>query len=330
MTTTLRQTVPPLDAGRTLHEWLVGRFRYLDAVGWHAQFAAGRITRNGALATADDRLAAGDKITYTPPPPPPDLPRPGRTIPVLFADEDLVVVDKAPHLVVQHEAAFLQFTFLHDLAERFPPRQGQPRLEPVHRLDRETSGVLVLARSPLGARGMHRQFEAHAVGKEYLAVASGTIEADVHELRGSIGRATASTVPTRRTVVPDGTPGSRAAHTTLRVLQRLRGATLVALRPHTGRTHQLRVHLEQLGHPLVGDKLYGHDDARHWRYLEHLKRDGDPRWPEECAVARQLLHAARLTCAHPRSGAPLSFEAPWPEDLATFVHMHGGEVPEPA
>jgi len=213
MATTLRQTIPPLDAGRTLHDWLVGRFRYLDAAGWHAQFAAGRITRNGALASADDRLAAGDRIAFTPPPPPTDLPRPVRTIPVLFADGDLVVVDKAPHLVVQHEAAFLQFTFLHDLAERFPPGDGQPRLEPVHRLDRETSGVLVLARSPRGARGMQRQFEAHAIEKEYLAVASGTIEADRHELRGSIGLATTSTVPTRRAVVPDGTPGSRFAHT---------------------------------------------------------------------------------------------------------------------
>lgn len=330
MASTLRQTIPPLDAGRTLHDWLVGRFRYLDAAGWHAQFAAGRITRNGAPASADDRLAAGDRIAFTPPPPPPDSPRPGRTIPVLFADEDLVVVDKAPHLVVQHEAAFQQFTFLHDLAERHPPCHGQPRLEPVHRLDRETSGVLVLARSLQGVRGMQRQFEAHSIEKEYLAVASGTIAADRHELTGAIGLAAASTVPTRRTVVPDGTPGARRAHTTLRVLQRLHGATLVALLPHTGRTHQLRVHLEQLGHPLVGDKLYGHDDARHWRYLAHLKRDGDPRWPEECAVARQLLHAARLTCAHPRTGARLSFEAPWPDDLAAFVKAHGGTVPGPA
>ena len=327
MPTTLRSTIPAHDAGRTLHEWLASRFRYLDAAGWNAQFTAGRITRNGAVANADERLAAGDRIAFTPPPPPPELPRPGRTLPVLFADDDLVVVDKAPHLVVQHEAAFLQFTFLHDLGERFPPSEGQPRLEPVHRLDRETSGVLVLARSPRGARGMQRQFEAHTIEKEYLAVASGTIAADTHELTGSIGRDAASTVPTRRTVVPDGTTGSRRAHTTLHVLQRLEGATLVALHPHTGRTHQLRVHLEQLGHPLVGDKLYGHDDARHWRYLEHLKRDGDPRWPEECAVARQLLHARRLTCAHPHTGAALSFEAPWPPDLAAFVQARGGTVP---
>ncbi|MFO1032286.1 MAG: RluA family pseudouridine synthase [Planctomycetota bacterium] len=330
MATTLRQTIPPQDAGRTLHEWLVGRFRYLDAAGWLAQFAAGRITRNGALATAEARLAAGDQIAFTPAPPPPESPRPGRTIPVLYADLDLVVVDKAPHLVVQHEAAFLQFTFLNDLAERFPPGDGQPRLEPVHRLDRETSGVLVLARSPRAARGMQRQFEAHTIEKEYLAVASGTIAADLHELHGSIGPAAASTVPTRRAVVPDGTPGARRAHTTLRVLQHLQGATLVSLRPHTGRTHQLRVHLEQLGHPLVGDKLYGHDDARHWRYLDHLKRDGDPRWPEECAVGRQLLHALRLTCTHPRSGTPLTFAAPWPPDLAAFVRARGGTVPTSA
>lgn len=324
----LQTTVRADEAGQLLHAWLCARFRYFDAAGWSAQLAAGRVQYGGVPARGDERLAIGDRIVFVPAASEPG-PTPGQDVPVLFADDDLVVVDKPPHLVVQHEAAFPQFTFAARLNERLPPTGGQPRLEPVHRLDRETSGVLVLARSPAGWRGMQRQFERHAVHKRYLAVVHGVVAVDEIELIGAIGLHPHSALPTRRAVVPDGTPGSKPARTTLRVRQRFADATLVDLQPTTGRTHQLRVQLEHLGHPIVGDKLYGHDDARHLRYLAHLKADGDPRWPEECAVGRQLLHAWTLACRHPRSGEPVTFTAPWPNDLAAFVGARGGATEAP-
>ncbi len=325
MPPTLQTKVRPGEAGQLLHAWLCTRFRYFDAAGWSAQLAAGRVELAGKPARGDERLAAGDRIAFVPAASEPG-PTPGQDVPVLFADDHLVVVDKPPHLVVQHEAAFPQFTFAPRLNERLPPTYGQPRLEPVHRLDRETSGVLVLARSPRGWRGMQRQFERHAIDKRYLAVVHGQVADDERELVAAIGLHPHSALPTRRAVVPDGTKGSKPARTSLRVRQRFADATLVELHPTTGRTHQLRVQLEHLGHAIVGDKLYGHDDARHLRYLAHLKADGDPRWPEECAVGRQLLHAWRLSCRHPCSGEPMEFTAPWPEDLAAFVQARGGHA----
>lgn len=321
----LQTTVRNAESGQSLHAWLCARFRYFDAAGWTAQLATGRVQLRGQVAHGDELLAAGDRIAFVPAASE-SGPAPGQDVPVLFADDDLVVVDKPPHLVVQHEAAFPQFTFVPRLNEHLPPTGGQPRLEPVHRLDRETSGVLVLARSPAGWRGMQRQFERHAVDKRYLAIVHGRVAADELELVGAIGMAPHSALPTRRAVVPDGTLGSKPARTRLWVRQRFADATLLELQPATGRTHQLRVQLEHLGHAIVGDKLYGHDDARHLRYLAHLKADGDPRWPEECAVGRQLLHAWQLACRHPRSGEPQTFTAPWPDDLAAFVRARCGHV----
>ena len=328
MSQPLTTRVPATAAGQPLLAWLAGRFRYHGTAGWRQQLESGRLQRNGVVARGDECLATGDRVTFTPAAPAAD--ESVTTVPVLHVDDDLLVVDKPPYTVVQQESAFPRHAFVAALAARFPPAADTTRLEPVHRLDRETSGVLVLARSRLAARAMQGQFEAHTVQKCYVAVVHGVVAADELVLDGAIGPARSSTVAARRAVVAAGTAGARTAHTELRVLERLRGATLVELRPHTGRTHQLRVHLEQLGHPLVGDKLYGHDDARHWRYLDHLKRDGDPRWPEECAVGRQLLHALRLTCTHPRSGTPLTFAAPWPPDLAAFVRARGGTVPTSA
>ena len=299
MSTPLQSRVPPEAAGQSLLAWLIARFRYHDAAGWRSQLDSGHVRHNDAVGRGGETLAAGDHVVFTPAADAGNAAATAPAVPVLFADDDLLVVDKPPHLVVQQEAAFVRHTFVGALAAQFPPTDGALRLEPVHRLDRETSGVLVLARSPLAVRALQRQFEAHAVQKDYVAAVRGVVADDALVLDGAIGPAAGSTIEVRRAVVAADEPGARTARTELRVLQRLRDATLVALVPRTGRTHQLRVHLEHLGHTIVDDAMYGQSDARYRAYVQHLKGDGDPRWPGEREVGRQLLHAASLACRQP-------------------------------
>jgi 23S rRNA pseudouridine1911/1915/1917 synthase len=138
-----------------------------------------------------------------------------------------------------------------------------------------------------------------------------------------IGNAPGSAIAARRAVVTAATRGARQAGTEFTVERRFAAHTLLRAVPRTGRTHQIRVHLEHLGHPLVGDKLYGHPDAHFLAYQTHLKQDGDPRWPGRAEAPRQLLHAALLTCRHPGTGEPIAFTAPMPADFATCLATAG-------
>lgn len=319
----LQCPVPAAAPEQSLLEWLAGRFRYLDAAQWRRELEAGRVQCNGTVVGSAHRVRGGDRVAYRPARPEPSAAaahEPG-DVPVLFADDDLVVVDKPPHRVVHHAGAFAHATFLAQLATRFPPGPGATRLEPVHRLDRETSGVLVLARTRDAARALQRQFEAGAVAKVYAAIVHGRVAPDTLVLDAPIGPAATSAIAVRRAVVAAGSPGARTARTELAVERRLAAHTVVQLHPRTGRTHQLRVHLEHAGHALVGDKLYGCSDASYLDWVAHLKAEGDPRERDGRPVWRQLLHAQRLVCRHPRTGAELVLEAPRPADFAAFLAL---------
>ena len=321
MAAPLRSIVPATADGRTLLDWLVARFRYLDADGWSAAIHQGQLQRNDARAHADDVLATGDTIAYRPPAAAPAA----VPIPLLHCDPDLLAVDKPPHLVVQEGTAFPGISLPIAIARQWGEVVPGP-LEPVHRLDRETSGTLVFARHPAAARACQRQFEAGTVHKEYVAVVHGAFPAGSSLVEAPIGPATLSRIAARRTVVAAGSRGARAARTTFELLQHLDGASLVRAVPHTGRTHQIRVHLEHLGHPLLGDKMYGQSDAVWLDYTAHLKRDGDPRWPAGAVPGRQLLHAERLQLRQPSDGTPLDLRAPWPVDLRAVVAGRGGSA----
>ncbi|MBL8751322.1 MAG: RluA family pseudouridine synthase [Planctomycetes bacterium] len=301
----LRTTVPAAAHGAPLVGWLVQRFTYFDAAAWRQEIAAGRLRRNGATASTDDRLGAGDVVDYAPPPP---APRPDLVLPILFDDADLVAIDKPAHLVAHRDGAFPANTFLHELERRV---QATAPLHLVHRLDRETSGVLLLARHPGAAVAMQRQFEAGTVTKAYLAFVRGVVATDSFTVDAAVGPARDTTIAARRAVLPAASPGARAARTDFEVLERFPSCTLVRASPHTGRTHQIRVHLEHAGHPLVGDALYGRSDAE---YEEHVRRRkaGEP--PHD----RQRLHAQSLVARHPTSGARLVLEAPMPRDFTSL------------
>jgi 23S rRNA pseudouridine1911/1915/1917 synthase len=233
------------------------------------------------------------------------------TFAVVHEDADLVVVDKPAGLVVHHGAGHRAGTLVDGLVARFPDLAGlaergggdpgRPGI--VHRLDKGTSGLLVIARTPQAYHLLSKQFRAHSAGREYLVLAAGRVEADEGTIDAPIGRSTRQR--TRMAVTARG----RQARTEYRVVARFSDpvpCTLLEARLDTGRTHQVRVHLAAIGHPVIGDERYGGPAAR-------------PRpVTGQMVPGRLFLHAFRLSLDHP-AGGRRSWDAPRPDDLARVL-----------
>jgi len=221
---------------------------------------------------------------------------------ILFEDKDLLVLNKPPGLVVHpaagHEEHTLVNALLHHCAGQLSGIGGVARPGIVHRLDKETSGCLVVAKNDTAHLALAEQFAGRTLEKIYHAIVCGEVPQASGEIRAAIARH-----PTHRKhmAVTDGQ--GREAWTSYRVLKRLHGATWVEARLHTGRTHQIRVHFLHLGHPVAGDATYG---ARQNQRLTELSGYAAP---------RQMLHAHSISFVHPRQRKKLSFEAPLPEDF---------------
>ncbi len=221
---------------------------------------------------------------------------------VRFEDDDLLVIHKPAGLVVHPAAGNWTGTLLNGLLAHHAAAAGLPRAGIVHRLDKDTSGLMLVAKSRLAADALVRAIAAREVNRQYLALAHGRWRgADEQEVDQPIGRDARQRL--RMAVVREDGGAGKPARTTLRRLDGTDEACLVACKLHTGRTHQIRVHLAWLGHPLVGDVLYG----------------GRPLW----GMARQALHAARLQLRHPISGAPLLFRSEPPRDMRDAIAEGG-------
>ncbi|HZQ49530.1 MAG TPA: RluA family pseudouridine synthase [Candidatus Dormibacteraeota bacterium] len=256
----------------------------------------GRVTLNGAPAQASDHVARGDVIDL-------ELPqaRPGRAgaediaLDVVYEDADLVVVNKAAGMVVHpaagHDSGTLVNALL-GLGGTWSTAGGEERPGIVHRLDKGTSGLIVAARNDAAHRSLASQLADRTLSRTYLAIARGVMRTQAGELEGAIGRHPRERK--RMAVVADG----RFARTRYEVIERKRTHTLVRCDLDTGRTHQIRVHLAALGHPIAGDTEYGG------------RKPGEP--------TRPMLHAWRLRLRHPRTGAAMSFEAPPPADFESY------------
>jgi len=222
---------------------------------------------------------------------------------ILFEDQSLLVLNKPARLVVHPAAGNEEHTLVNALLYHcrgsLSGIGGVARPGIVHRLDKETSGCLVVAKNDETHQALSRQFAAREVGKIYNAIVCGELTRDAGEIHAAIARHPAHR---KRMAVRDDHSG-RAAHTTYHVLERLNSATFLEAQLHTGRTHQVRVHFQFLGHPLVGDETYG---ARQNKKLAELTGYEAP---------RVLLHARELAFVHPRTGKEMSFEAPLPEDF---------------
>jgi 23S rRNA pseudouridine1911/1915/1917 synthase len=291
---------------------------------------------NGIPVKTSRKLRMNDRLSVR-------LPQlPDRTLPpedipldILFEDEFLVVLNKQPGLIVHPGkgnyrgtlAGALQFHF-----DRLSDIAGQLRPGIVHRLDRDTSGVLVIAKDNQVHHRLSGQFERREVTKEYFAIARGVFDLDEDEIATHL-----SIHPQHREKMTVCQPGgnARPAVTRYSVAKRYAGFTTVRLFPKTGRTHQLRVHLQHLGHPIVADRLYGGRGAS-LSLADLLPRSGpavteqsgQPSDPdsqsgespaETVLIARQALHARRLVFRHPHSGKELEFEAPLPDDIQRTV-----------
>lgn len=309
-----------VDTGRDgfrLDRFLASRIARLSRTRVQQIVAAGRVRRadtGEVIWRPAQRLRAGEALIVERPAP--------REPPVVFdytelhRDAELLVLNKPAGLPVHPSARYHRHTLTAVLRERLGAGHGW---EMAHRLDRETSGVMVFGRSGSSATTLKRAFFARAIEKRYWALCHGCIEGHVR-IDMSLGPAAGSEIRIKIGPRPREEGGLRAV-TEVRALAagEFRGEpiTLVEVRPETGRQHQIRVHLAEIGHPLLGDKLYGLDEAR---FLEII--DGGRPLAEleaQLGMTRHALHAASLELDHPGDGRRVRFVAPWPVDLAAIM-----------
>ena len=295
--------VKSLPSGR-LDAFLRETFPTVSRVALKRLIEQGHVRVNGHAVKPTHSPRAGEQIEIHWPEVEPAEARPEEIpLDILFEDRSLLVLNKPAGLVVHpaagHEEHTLVNALLHHCRGSLSGIGGVARPGIVHRLDKETSGCLVIAKNDGTHLALSRQFAAREVGKIYNAILCGELARDSGEIRAAIARH-----PThrKRMAVRDDDSG-RAAHTGYRVLERLNSATFVEAQLHTGRTHQIRVHFQFLGHPLVGDMTYG---ARQNKKLTELTGYEPP---------RVMLHARELSFIHPRTEKKMSFEAPLPEDF---------------
>ena len=285
--------IAALEAGARIDQFLAARVPLFSRSRIQDLMKSGHILVNGRQIKASTKLRVGDHITVAEPPPTPatteaeDI-----ALDVLFEDRDLIVLNKPAGLVVHPAAGHWHGTLVNALLHHCKGLSsigGEERPGIVHRLDKETSGCLVAAKNDVAHRALTRQFAGREVTKIYLAIATGNFREKSGRIEGAIGR---HPIHRKKMTVLVGERG-RAARTDYRVLDTLDAGTLVECTLHTGRTHQIRVHLKHLGHPLAGDEVYG----RRGKFL------------------RQMLHAWKLGFTHPVSGECMQFTAPIPPDF---------------
>lgn len=268
-------------------------------------FVAGKPATDGS-----SKVAGGESFSITLPPPAPLDTQP-QDIPldIVFEDEHLIVVNKPAGLVVHPAAGNLDGTLvnalLHHCAGRLSGINGTLRPGIVHRIDKGTSGLLVVAKSDVAHEGLARQFADHSIERTYLAVTGGQPKPPSGTVSGRIGRSDADRK--KMAVLHDKSPRGKHAVTHYRTLRSFDHAALVECRLETGRTHQVRVHLASIGHPLLGDPVYGRTPAPLRALLAELE------------FRRQALHAASLGFDDPVTGKRLAFSAELPADMAELI-----------
>lgn len=302
--------VAPAEAGMRLDAWLAQRLPALSRSRLKALIEGGHVRLGSAPARAAARVRAGQAALVSVPAAAPGEPLP-EAIPLRVVHEDasLLVVDKPAGMVVHPGAGVSSGTLVNALLARIGDLSGiggvlRPGI--VHRLDRGTSGLLVVAKDDATHRALSRQFASRAVEKLYLALVHGVPARSAGEVSAPIGRD-----PFHRRRMSTRAPRAREARSSWTVVERFDGAALLRVRIHTGRTHQVRVHLASLGHPVAGDRVYGGTRTPSCR---------SPAARQALAsLERPALHAARLAFVHPASGERREFEAPLPGDLEDVI-----------
>lgn len=322
--------VPAYGAQMRLDAFLARYGEGRSRTEWHKLIEDGRVTLDARRVRPSDRVAEGQRIQVAPSTVPASqaTPRPkANTIPltILYEDPAMIVVNKPPGLVVHPGPGHEDGTLVNALLAIYPDLSdptGEHRPGIVHRLDKDTSGVIVIAKDNTVHHRLTAQFEAREVQKTYRAIVWGELSFDSdwiethmrphHQVREKMA-----------VCVPGG--NARVATTFYEVEERFHGFSLVKLKPRTGRTHQLRVHMQHIAHPIVADHVYG---GREQLTISDLVPSGTQRTQPSTEadppravplISRQALHAAQLEFRHPHSGQPLSFTAPLPVDMQRTI-----------
>ena len=299
--------------GRRLDQFLKAKIPWRSRNQIQALVASGKIAVNGSAAKSSYRLKSGEEITFELPPPPEEVGR-IKDIPleIIHEDDDIVVLNKQANIVV-HPAGRRRFdTLINALHYRYrsedPSEDVVPKLG--HRLDKETSGVLVVCKSHAARTRVSMDFEDGRVRKEYLTLVEGVVERDEGEICLPLDGDRLGPNPMKMVVNHEtGSPSL----TQFAVLERFRDFSFVSVRPKTGRQHQIRVHFAAIGHPVVCDKAYGIRKALRVADLVPQSEEG------QVLLERQALHAAKLTLRHPAHRGEVTFEAPLPEDMEAVL-----------
>ena len=309
----LEAVVEPDTAGRRADVWIAARFPWFSRSAAARLFAAGRVEGVDRPLKPSTVLRAGERIRLWRPrlradSPPPPLP------PILHEDARVIAFDKPAGMLAHPSGSTFAWALI-GLA-----RQARPEhhLHLVHRLDRDTSGVTVIAKDDEANRALKAAFLNQRVDKVYWAVVRGVPTWSTLLVDAPLGKAEGSAVRLRMGVREDGFP----ARTRFHVLARFAGRALVAAHPRTGRTHQIRVHLEHAGHPVLGDRVYGQPDDL---FLRVLDRGVDEEVRRRAGFRRQALHARILRFPHPDGGF-LEVRAPLPGDLCALLRSEAFPV----
>jgi 23S rRNA pseudouridine1911/1915/1917 synthase len=313
----LRIVAGPATRGERVDRFLASAIGTLSRSRVKSLIEAGQARRDGTvLAEPAEPVRPGAVYTLMLPPPIPPRPQP-QSIPftILYEDDDVIVLDKPAGLVVHpapgNEDGTLVNALLAHCGDTLPGIGGERRPGIVHRLDKDTSGVMVVAKTQHAMAGLSVAFAAHDLDRAYLALAWGVASPLAGQIEGAVGRD-----PSDRKRMAVRAHGGKAALTRYKTMRVWHGGvSLLECRLATGRTHQIRVHLAAIGHPVVGDPVYLRRVPAAARAMPAPVRSRLLDFP------RQALHAAVLGFRHPRSGANLAFEAPLPADFATLVAL---------
>jgi 23S rRNA pseudouridine1911/1915/1917 synthase len=292
-------TIPPEHAGRRLDQSLAELLPEFSRSRIQTWIDAGRVAIVGATASRKLKVWGGESVRVEPEANPAELPHQAEDIDlaVVYEDADILVIDKPAGLVTHPGAGNWEGTLLNALLHHVPDATNLPRAGIVHRLDKDTSGLMVVAKTLQAHTQLVRDLQARTVKRVYWAVARGRVRPLAGAIEAAIGRHPRDRV--RMAVVDDD--HGKPALTHYQVLRQFDAVAWLECRLATGRTHQIRVHMAHIGHPLLGDPVYG------------------GRQPAQPVFPRQALHAVRLGLNHPISGAALEWDAPPPEDFAGLL-----------
>ena len=333
--------VPAEAAGQRLDQFVASQLEGVSRSRVQMLMDQGDVLVNGEREKASLKLRGGEQIAVTGEPHPTPLKATAEDIPldVVFEDADLAVVNKPAGMMVhagsgQNEDARSRGTLVNALLYRFKKLSstgGELRPGIVHRLDKDTSGLIVVAKNDRTHAALGEMFAGRQMKKTYIALVQGAVERVRGTINAGVGRD-----PVRRTrMTTQPTENARTAVSHYEVIRRLNSRfgkfTLLRVRIETGRTHQIRVHMASIGHPVVGDTLYGgagqltDQVASQAAQSKAARRRAEP---ERLRLGRNFLHAARLEFTHPRTGKLLELEAPLPEELENFLsRLDAGDDP---